>query len=230
MTKKTLIQLIVLLAVSLLLGYGMVKIDRHLRAPSGTPPQRDTVTVHDTVTVMGSDPVSAVPDGFELVPVGTATKVALYEDMVAQLSSALYDLEHPKPELVEIHDTTYIVVPMQEYTFTDHKTYEYAVRGYGVTELWHRSFQETNYITNTVTKTEYRPFAFTLYPKVGMVGGISFFSAQAGLGMDIAISQNRRWQFSPEAGYGLLYSGPERPLSHGWYGGASIKFNLIQIK
>ena len=228
--KKTLIQIAVCLAVSVLLGIGMVRIDRRLRAPSDTPPQVDTTTVLDTLTAPGSDPVAVIPDGFELVPAGTVTKVALYEDMVSQLSHDLYEKEHPKPELVEIHDTTYIVVPMQEYTFTDHKTYEYAVRGYGVTELWHRSFQETQYITNTVTKAEYRPFSFTLYPKVGMVGGVSFFSAQTGLGMDIAISKNRRWLFSPEAGYAMLYSGPDKSLSHGWYGGASIKFNLIQVK
>ena len=224
--KKTLIQLAVLLAASLLLGYGMVKIDRHLRAPSGTPPQLDTVTVHDTVTVMGSDPVSAVPDGFELVPVGTATKVALYEDMVVQLSSALYDMEHPKPELVEIHDTTYIVVPMTDYTFTDNKTYEYAVRGYGVTELWHKSFQETTTITQHVP--EYRDYAWTLYPKVSVFGGPAFLGAQAGIGADIAISQNRRWRFVPELGYGLVQSNGN--LSHGWYACGSIKFNLIQVK
>lgn len=226
MTKKTLIQLIVLLAVSLLLGYGMVKIDRHLRAPSGTPPQRDTVTVHDTVTVMGSDPVSAVPDGFELVPVGTATKVALYEDMVIQLSSALYDLEHPKPELVEIHDTTYIVVPMTDYTFTDNKTYEYAVRGYGVTELWHKSFQETTTIIQRVP--EYRPYSWTLWPKVGAFAGKGILGLQAGIGADIAISKNRRWRFEPEAGYMMLNTGGQ--LSQGFYGSAVIKFNLIQVK
>lgn len=226
MTKKTLIQLIVLLAASLLLGYGMVKIDRHLRAPSGTPPQRDTVTVHDTVTVMGSDPVSAVPDGFELVPVGTATKVALYEDMVVQLNSALYDLEHPKPELVEIHDTTYIVVPMTDYTFTDNKTYEYAVRGYGVTELWHKSFQETTTITQRVP--EYRPYSWTLWPKVGAFAGKGILGLQAGIGADIAISKNRRWRFEPEAGYMMLNTGGQ--LSQGFYGSAVIKFNLIQVK
>lgn len=224
--KKTLIQIAVCLAVSVLLGLGMVRIDRHLRAPSDTHPQRDTVTVHDTVTVTGSDPEAVIPDGYDLVPVG---RIALYEDMVAQLSRDLYEKEHPEPVLVQVHDTTFVAIPMQDYTFTDRKTYEYAVRGYGVTELWHKSFQETQYITNTQTVTEYRPPAFSLYPKVGMSGGTSFLSAQAGIGMDIAISQNRRWVFSPEAGYGLLYTGNHQ-LSHGWYGGANIKFNLIQVK
>jgi len=227
MTKKTLIQLIMLLAVSLLLGYGMVKIDRHLRAPSGTPPQRDTVTVHDTVTVTGSDPVSAVPDGFELVPVGTATKVALYEDMVVHLSSALYDLEHPKPELVEIHDTTYIVVPMTDYTFTDNKTYEYAVRGYGVTELWHKSFQETTTITQHVP--EFHPYRWTLYPTAGLFAGTgNLVGAKAGIGADIAISANGRWRFVPEGGYAFIYT--NGVASHGFYGGVGFKFNLIQVK
>lgn len=223
--KKTIIQLVAFLAVSVLLGLGMVRIDRHLRAPNDTPPQVDTVIVRDTVTVTGSDPVTVIPDGFELVPVG---KVRLYEDMVSQLSRDLYAKEHPEPELVETHDTTYIVVPMREYTFTDHKTYEYAVRGYGVTELWHRSFRETNYITNIVTKTEYRPYAFTLYPKVGALAGAGFIGLQAGIGADIAISDNRRWTLSPEAGYGALWVSEQ--LRHGWYGGASIKFNLLQVK
>ena len=224
--KKTLIQLAVLLAVSLLLGYGMVRIDRALRGPSGTPPQVDTVTVHDTVTVAGSDPASVVPDGFELVPAGTLAKIGCYEDMVSQLSADLYEAEHPKPQLVQVHDTTYIVVPMQEYTFTDNKTYEYAVRGYDVTELWHKSFQETTTITQT--QTQYRDFAWTLYPKVGFMGGTGFIAATAGVGLDFAISEDRRWRFIPEAGYNLLYV--DSQLSHGWYGGASIKFNLIQAK
>ena len=224
--KKTLIQLVAFLAVSLLLGYGMVRIDRRLRAPSDTPPQVDTTTVLDTLTAPGSDPVAVIPDGFELVPVGTATKVALYEDMVVQLSSALYDLEHPKPELVEIHDTTYIVVPMRDYTFTDHKTYEYAVRGYGVTELWHKSFQETTTITQRVP--EYRPYSWTLWPKVGAFAGKGILGLQAGIGADIAISKNRRWRFEPEAGYMMLNTGGQ--LSQGFYGSAVIKFNLIQVK
>lgn len=224
--KKTLIQIAVCLAVSVLLGIGMVRIDRRLRAPSDTPPQVDTTTVLDTLTAPGSDPVAVIPDGFELVPVGTATKVALYEDMVVQLSSALYDLEHPKPELVEIHDTTYIVVPMRDYTFTDHKTYEYAVRGYGVTELWHKSFQETTTITQRVP--EYRPYSWTLWPKVGAFAGKGILGLQAGIGADIAISKNRRWRFEPEAGYMMLNTGCQ--LSQGFYGSAVIKFNLIQVK
>ncbi len=224
--KKTLIQIAVCLAVSVLLGIGMIRIDRRLRAPSDTPPQVDTTTVLDTLTAPGSDPVAVIPDGFELVPAGTATKVALYEDMVVQLSSALYDLEHPKPELVEIHDTTYIVVPMRDYTFTDHKTYEYAVRGYGVTELWHKSFQETTTITQRVP--EYRPYSWTLWPKVGAFAGKGILGLQAGIGADIAISKNRRWRFEPEAGYMMLNTGGQ--LSQGFYGSAVIKFNLIQVK
>ena len=227
MTKKTLIQLIVLLAVSLLMGYGMVRIDRHLRAPSDTPPQADTTTVLDTLTAPGSDPVSAIPDGFELVPAGTIEKIGCYEDMVAQLSHDLYEKEHPEPVLVEIHDTTYIVVPLQEYTFTDHKTYEYAVSGYNVTELWHKSFQETTTITQHVP--EFRPYRWTLYPTAGLFAGSgNFVGVKAGIGADIAISANGRWRFVPEGGYAFIYT--NGVASHGFYGGVGFKFNLIQIK
>lgn len=221
--KKTIIQLVAFLVVSLVLGYGMVRIDRHLRAPSGTPPQVDTVIVRDTVTVSGSEPELVIPNGYELVPVG---KVQLYEDMVSQLSRDLYEKEHPEPVLVQVHDTTYIMVPMLDYTFTDHKTYEYAVRGYGVTELWHKSFQETTTITQRVP--EYRPYSWTLWPKVGAFAGKGILGLQAGIGADIAISKNSRWRFEPEAGYMMLNTGGQ--LSQGFYGSAVIKFNLIQVK
>lgn len=221
--KKTLIKIAVFLAVSVLLGYGMVRIDRRLRAPSDTPPQVDTVTVHDTVTVNGSDPVSVVPDGYELVPVGTSQELRRSFATIAELRDSLASV---KPVLVAVHDTTYVAIPMQEYTFTDHKTYEYAVRGYGVTELWHKSFTETTTITQTVT--EYSPIAFALWPKLGAYGGRDFIAAYAGIGADIAVSRDRRWVFSPEAGYGLLHAN-KSPV-RGFYGGASIKFNLIQVK
>lgn len=221
--KKTIIQLVAFLVVSLLLGYGMVRIDRHLRAPSDTPPQVDTVIVRDTVTVSGSEPELIIPDGYELVPVG---KVQLYEDMVSQLSRDLYEKEHPKPQLVQVHDTTYIAVPMQEFRFTDKKTYEYAVRGYGVTELWHKSFQETTTITQTVP--EFKPYSWTLWPKIEMYAGQGFLGARAALGADIAISQNRRWRFEPEVGYEVMNIGDQ--FVKGFYGKAGIKFNLIQVK
>ena len=221
--KKTIIQLAVCLLVSLLLGFVMIRIDRRLRAPSDTPPQVDTVTVHDTVTVSGNEPVSVIPDGFELVPVG---KIQLYEDMVTQLSRDLYEKEHPQPVLVQIHDTTFVAVPMQEYRFTDKKTYEYAVRGYGVTELWHKSFQETTIITQTVP--EFHPYSWTLGPALGAYGGKDFAALTAGIALDIGFGKNRRWVFSPEAGYGLLYA--NNALTSGFYGSARIKFNLIQVK
>ena len=221
--KKTLIQIAVCLVVSVLLGLGMVRIDRHLRAPSDTPPQADTVFVRDTSTTIGSEPVSAIPDGFELVPLGTSQELRRYFATVAELRDSLASL---KPVLVQVHDTAFIAVPMTEYTFTDGETYEYSVRGYNVTELWHKTFTQSQIITQT--RMEYRDFAWTLYPKAGVLGGTGFVLANAGIGLDFAISGSRRWRFSPEGGYCLLYANNQ--LSHGWYGGASIKFNLIQAK
>ena len=223
MTKKTLIQIAVCLAVSVLLGLGMVRIDRRLRAPSDTPPQMDTVFVRDTSMTIGSDPVSVVPDGFELVPVGTSQKLRRNFATIAELRDSLASL---KPVLVQVHDTAYIAVPMTEYTFTDGKNYEYSVRGYNVTELWHKSYTQSQIITQT--RTDYRPYAFSLWPKIGAYGGRDFISASVGIGADIAVSDNRRWTLSPEAGYGLLYV--NNALVRGFYGGASVKFNIIQVK
>ena len=220
--KKTLIQIAVCLAVSVLLGIGMIRIDRHLRAPSDMP-QVDTVFVRDTSTTTGSDPVSAIPDGFELMPVGTSQELRRNFATIAELRDSLASL---KPVLVQVHDTSYIAVPMTEYTFTDGKNYEYSVRGYNVTELWHKSYTQSQIITQT--RTDYRQYAFSLWPKIGVYGGRDFISASAGIGADIAVSDNRRWTLSPEAGYGLIYV--NNALVRGFYGGASIKFNIIQVK
>ena len=51
---------------------------------------------------------------------------------------------------------------------------------------------------------------------------------KASIGADISISENRRWRFEPEFGYRALQV-KDRMLK-GWYGGATIKYNLIQVK
>ncbi|MBO6082646.1 MAG: hypothetical protein J6P46_06450 [Bacteroidales bacterium] len=187
-------------------------------APSDPAPA-DTVWVRDTVTTTAGEK-TAIPKGYELVLAGTAERLKSYESLVALYRDSL----NRKPVLVGVNDTTHIAVPMSDFKFTDHETYEFAVNGYNVSFLWHKSFPKTAYIP----QVEYRPYRWTLYPTAGVFSGAGITGAKAGIGADISISANGRWRFSPEAGYALIYANNQ--LSRGFYGGGSIKYNIIQSK
>ena len=186
--------------------------------PPGPAPA-DTVWVRDTVTTTGGEKM-VIPKGYELVVAGTAERLKSYESLVALYRDSL----NQKPVLVDVNDATHIAVPMSDFKFTDHETYEFAVHGYNVSLLWHKSFTQTAYIP----QVEYRPYRWTLYPTAGVFSGAGIMGVKAGIGADIQINANGRWRFSPEAGYTLIYVNNQ--LSRGFYGGASIKFNIIQSK
>lgn len=205
-----------LLIVSLALVLGGFFLGKKVGASGAVPPapQVDTVWVRDTIKTTEAAKTE-IPKGFELVPAGT---LQVYDAVLRAYKDSLVR----KPMLVEVHDSTYIAVPMSDYKFTDHETYECAVNGYNVTMLWHKSFPKTAYITNEVPK----PFRWTLYPEAGMYYGAGVAAAKIGIGADIAISQNLRWRVTPEAGYAITFAG--NALQHGFYGGIGFKFNIIQ--
>lgn len=185
--------------------------------PGQAPP--DTVWLEKTVTTTDGEKTE-IPKGYELVVAGTAERLKSYESLVALYRDSL----NRKPALVDVNDTTHIAVPMSDLKFTDHETYEFAVNGYNVSLLWHKSFQKTALIP----QVEYRPYRWTLYPTVGVFSGAGIVGGKAGIGADISISANGRWRFSTEAGYAIIYANNQ--LSRGFYGGGSIKYNIIQSK
>jgi len=205
--------------ICLALSIGCFFLGKRVGASAAVPPilpKADTVYVKDTSTTTAGQKTE-IPKGYELVPAGT---MKVYDAVL----NAYKDSLERKPKLVTIRDTSYIAVPMSEYKFTDNKTYEFAVNGYDVTFLWHKSFTQTAYITQPVPTPQ--PFRWTLYPEAGMYYGAGVAFAKVGIGADIGISKNLRWRVTPEAGYSATIVGKD--LQHGFYGGIAIKFNLIQ--
>lgn len=163
--------------------------------PHPPAPQIDTVYV-DTTKIDSPAPVEVVPDGYELVPIGTLDELAEYKGTCEEL----YDALAKKPTVVTIRDTTYIQVPMMDYTFTDDKTYKALVRGYNVTMLHHESYQTTRYITQYETvlpKWEITPVLSAFYSPIGI-------GATAGLKVDL---RAKKWQIEPSAEYGFFFDG-----------------------
>lgn len=187
-------------------------------------PVIDTTSKTDTVYLDAPIPDIVIPDGFELVPAGTALALANAEDALELYRDSLSQ----KPSIVTVHDTSYIVVPISEYHFTDSTTYEMAVRGYDVNLLWHKSFQETKYITKTEYVTEYKDYGLVLYPKISTFGTKGLLGATAGIGADIALGNKGIIRFEPEVGYNILWT--DQGLSHGAYVGGAIKVNAIRIR
>ena len=217
MSKTLIVSVVTALVLGVVLGF----VTEH-RFSRPSEPQIDTLRIRDTAFVDSPLPESIVPAGFELVPAGTSQQLRRYFATIEELQDSLAR----EPELVYVHDTAFIVVPLQDYKFGDGKTYEMLVRGYDVDLLWHKSFTETV----VVTKTEpvFRDFKWTLYPSAGAFALPGVFGASLGLGADISISSDRRLRFVPEAGYGALYTGGD--VRYGPFARGSVRFNIVQVK
>lgn len=217
MSKTLVVSVVTALVLGVVLGF---VTERRFSRPS--IPQVDTLSIHDTTYVDSPVPESVVPDGFELVPAGTLQQLRRSFATIDELRDSL----GREPELVFVHDTAFIVVPLQNYKFGDGKTYEMLVRGYDVSVLWHRSFNETTVITKT--EPVFRDFRWTLYPRVGVFALPGVVGAIAGLGADISLSPDRRLRFVPEAGYGAYYS--SGAVRYGPFAGGSVRFNIVQVR
>ena len=184
--------LITLVALALLCG-GFFLGRKSVHCPEITE-----YTATDTVYVDAPPPVEVIPDGYELVPIGTKQTLAEYVATIAEYQDSLA----MKPKIVVEHDTAYISVPMFDYTFTDNETYKALVRGYNVTMLHHESYEKTHYITLTKTtlpKWEITPVLGAFYSPIGI-------GAAAGLKVDF---RAKKWQFEPSAAYGFYFDGAE---------------------
>ena len=208
-----------IICLALFLGGFFLGSRRAVKSGGGDTPQKDTVWVRDTVMTTNGEKTT-IPKGYELVAAGTTERLKSYESLVALYRDSL----NRKPALVDVNDTPHIAVPMSDFKFTDNDTYEFAVNGYNVSLLWHKSIQKTAY----VPQVDYRPFRWTLYPTAGIISGAGLVSLNVGIGADIAISENRRWVFTPEAGY--LISNANGTQHLGFYGGIRIKYNIFQSK
>lgn len=181
----------------------------HRNAEKNAPvPQVDTLTIRDTI--IDYKPTAATtPAGYELVPTGT---LDMYDNVLNAYKDSLE--RERKPTLVTIHDTTYIAVPLSRSLFTDHKTYECEVEGYGTKMLWHKSFQETNYITNTLE--------VPTLPKLAISPDLSAFASKNVLGVSAGVRLDvwsGKWRFSPMVGYALIKD------SQAWSYGPALSFS-----
>ena len=206
--------LLILVAVLLLFfgaGFAIGSKSHRNSHISQDKPKVDTLYQRDTIDAeMVKE--TQIPRGFELV---ASDVLRTYQSLVDLYRDSLSRV----PVLVEVHDTSYIAVPLSDYTFTDDKTYRAVVNGYNVKMLRHESYQETKIIQQPQL---YYP-KWQISPAVGAVAGRDVFGVGAGVGLDV---WQDRWQFSPSVGYGFFYANGS--ASHGFYGSFSLSYNLIR--
>lgn len=201
--------ILLIVGILLLFGAGFL-VGRKTAHPEAPVPQVDTITIRDTIVDYKPQETS-IPAGFKLIPV---SQIEDYEKTIAEFQDSL----NAKPTLVTIHDTTFIVVPLTDKTFTDGKTYECVVRGYDTKMLWHKSFQETKIVTEHYPV----PPKWSLSPYVGASFTPGFLSATAGIKMDFWCD---RWQFSPSVGYGMTFA--DKSFQYGFSAEFTASYNLI---
>lgn len=186
----------------------------HKRALNSLPePKVDTVTVRDSIFDYNPEK-TVLPAGYELAQTDVIEGTQqLLNDYLAKVGELTDSLDR-KPKIVTIHDTSYVVVPMSKYHFTDGKTYECEATGYNVEMLWHKSYQETKYITKTVQVPTLPKFAIS--PDLSAFVSKYVFFIGAGVKVDI---WSGKWRFSPGVDYGLVRSG------EGWTNGPVVTFS-----
>lgn len=185
-------------------------------------PQVDTVTIRDT-TWDYSPEKTVLPAGYDLVPLDTLKLLDKYPSMLDNYSTTIAELKDSlerKPKVVYVNGVGYISVPLFNYNLTDHKTYECELIGYDVKMLWHKSIQETKYITKTVSVPTLPKFAIS--PDFSALIGPKVFFLGAGVKLDIWAGN---WRFSPGLDYGLIWGGDQ--WTHGPVATFSANYNFI---
>jgi len=219
---KKLYSILILIAVIAVVAVSCFFLGRRNAIKNAPAPQVDTVTVRDTSWDYNPEK-TVLPAGFELVPLDTLNLLDSYLAKVKEYSSTITDLKDSlerKPRVVYVNGVGYISVPISKYNFTDHKTYECEVTGYNVKMLWHRSFKETKYITNTVTVPTLPKLA--LSPNLSAFATPKVFGLSAGLKVDV---WSGNWRFSPGVAYSLI--AVDKSFYHGPMITFETNYNLI---
>ncbi len=188
--------LVFILALAFIFGSGFLFGRRSAKADIPAP-QIDTVIITDTI-VDTPEASAVIPAGYELVPVGTKAQLAANATTIDALRDSLLE----KPTLVTVHDTTFVMVPLSRKTFTDGKTYQCEVEGYDVKMLWHKSYQETKYITETVHVATLPSLAVS--PVARVMGARGVFFLGGGVKVDVRAG---KWCLSPGVDYGIIWAG-----------------------
>ena len=216
---KKLYNILALLAVlALVFGAGCLT-ERRIILSSLPEPHTDTTFVRDTV--WDYDPEKTIlPAGFELFPADTLDGYQAAIDGYVSTVSDLKDSLARKPKIVYYNGGSYISVPLFTYHFTDHKTYECSVTGFDAKMNWHKSFQDTKYITKT-TKIPTLP-KIAISPDFSAFVSKDVFFLGAGVKLDVWAGN---WRFSPGLDYGLTWTGGQ--WSHGPAFTFSANYNFV---
>lgn len=130
-------------------------------------------------------------------------------------------ISHPYSAQVE--------VPIERKVYQEDSVYRAVVSGYQCKLDSLTIYSTTTTITvHEKPPIEYRPYSWTLFPQAEVNYGAGALEMKASIGADISISENRRWRVEPEVGYRALLVNDQ--MLKGCYAGATIKYNLIQVK
>lgn len=130
---------------------------------------------------------------------------------------------------ISSQDSVLVQLPIERKVYEEDSLYRAVISGYQCKLDSLTIYSTTTTITvHEKSPIEYRPYSWTLFPQAEVNYCAGALEMKASIGADISISKNRRWRFEPEVGYRALQVNDQ--MLNGFYAGAKIKYNLIQIK
>ena len=130
---------------------------------------------------------------------------------------------------ISSQDSVLVQLPIERKVYEEDSLYRAVISGYQCNLDSLTIYSTTTTITvHEKPPIEYRPYSWTLFPQAEVNYGAGALEMKASIGADISISENRRWRVEPEVGYRALLVNDQ--MLKGCYAGATIKYNLIQVK
>lgn len=130
---------------------------------------------------------------------------------------------------ISSQDSVLVQLPIERKVYEEDSLYRVVISGHQCNLDSLTIYSTTTTITvHEKPPIEYRPYSWTLFPQAEVNYCAGALEMKASIGADISISKNSRWRFEPEFGYRALQVNDQ--MLKGCYAGATIKYNLIQVK
>lgn len=146
--KRDTTYLIIAIAMAIVAGASLSCAYKHRNEPSKE--RVDTLVVHDTIRLEKPTEIAAVPNGYELVPIGMVDElqgmVDELQDKVGELVMLADSLER-NPKIIVKDSLVYIHIPTEQKIYKG-ENYKAAVSGYNPTLDWIEIYEQTKTITH----------------------------------------------------------------------------------
>ena len=189
---------------------------------------RRTARVGPESTIIETADTSSTVEAFDVQEPKLKDSTVIHHVWVKLPIAAAPQDSVPAPQ-ISSQDSVLVQLPIERKVYEEDSLYRAVISGHQCKLDSLTIYSTTTTITvHEKSPIEYRPYSWTLFPQAAVSYGAGALEMKSGIGADFSISKNRRWRVEPEVGYRALLVNDQ--MLKGCYAGATIKYNLIQVK